>query len=495
MDEFKILLGTELDESSLNSISSKLKNIKVDPIKIKLDTGDVQKQIANIKSQIKNLSSNQKITINPGISSISANSNSRIKSSISGTKVDSSNIERINLAYKEMKQNLAEIGRLQVDSLRLSFKGGSENELNSVNARLEELKENYKNLKAEFEGGFSETQLGNLALEAEKADVKVERFSQRIADLKTAIGTNTGFGEFDSQLSNLTTKYVKLSDEGKKLVTSLDGAKQSLSGMKSAFDSGDIDKAIDHWKKYKEQIEQTQNQLKQAANVDRQASSMQGLASQKQMLSLKMDAWLQANSKAADTFGSKIDELKERLRSCDGVQLKGIQQEFKELDAEAEKAGLKTTSFFSDLKAKAKELSSYYSAATLMGSSIQIVRSMYDQVKSIDSAMTELKKVTDETDSSYDNFLGSASKSAKEIGATVDGFVTSTADIARLGYSFDESQYVAKVSNIYATVGDEISSVDDATQSVISTMKAFNIEANDAMSVADKFNEVDRLAS
>ena len=154
MDEFKILLGTELDESSLNSISSKLKNIKVDPIKIKLDTSDVQKQIASIKSQIKNLSSDQKITINPGISSISANSNNRIKSSISGTKVDSSNIERINLAYKEMKQNLSEIGRLQVDALKLSFRGNSENELNSVNTRLEELKENYKNLKSEFEGGF-----------------------------------------------------------------------------------------------------------------------------------------------------------------------------------------------------------------------------------------------------------------------------------------------------------------------------------------------------
>lgn len=493
MDEFKILLGTELDESSLNSISSKLKNIKVDPIKIKLDTSDVQKQIASIKSQIKDLSSNQKITINPSVSSISVNSNNRIKSNIPGA--DSSNIERINLAYKEMKQNLAEIGRLQVDSLRLSFKGGSENELNSVNARLEELKENYKKLKAEFEGGFSETQLGNLALEAEKADVKVERFSQRIADLKTAIGTNTGFGEFDSQLSNLTTKYVKLSDEGKKLVTSLDGAKQSLSGMKSAFDSGDIDKAIDHWKKYKEQVEQTQNQLKQAANVDRQASSMQGLASQKQMFSLKMDAWLQTNSKAADVFGSKIDELKERLRSCDGIQLKGIQQEFKELDAEAEKAGLKTTSFFSDLKTKAKELSSYYSAATLMGSSIQVVKSMFDQVKSIDSAMTELKKVTDETDSSYGTFLGNASKNAKEIGATVDGFVTSTGDFARLGYSFDDSQNLAKVANIYATVGDEISSVDDATQSVISTMKAFGIEADNAISIVDKYNEVDILAS
>ena len=48
---------------------------------------------------------------------------------------------------------------------------------------------------------------------------------------------------------------------------------------------------------------------------------------------------------------------------------------------------------------------------------------------------------------------------------------------------------------VTATVGDEISSVDDATQSVISTMKAFGIEADNAISIVDKYNEVDILAS
>ena len=36
---------------------------------------------------------------------------------------------------------------------------------------------------------------------------------------------------------------------------------------------------------------------------------------------------------------------------------------------------------------------------------------------------------------------------------------------------------------------------DRNMDAIIAQMKAFNIEANDAMSVADKFNEVDRLAS
>lgn len=39
-------------------------------------------------------------------------------------------------------------------------------------------------------------------------------------------------------------------------------------------------------------------------------------------------------------------------------------------------------------------------------------------------------------------------------------------------------------------VGDKIESMDEATQSIISTMKAFGIEASNAMSIIDKFNEV-----
>lgn len=39
-------------------------------------------------------------------------------------------------------------------------------------------------------------------------------------------------------------------------------------------------------------------------------------------------------------------------------------------------------------------------------------------------------------------------------------------------------------------VGDKIESMDEATQAIISTMKAFGIEASNAMSIVDKFNEV-----
>jgi TP901 family phage tail tape measure protein len=121
---------------------------------------------------------------------------------------------------------------------------------------------------------------------------------------------------------------------------------------------------------------------------------------------------------------------------------------------------------------------------------------MFEQVKLIDSAMTELKKVTNETDASYNRFLKSAASRAKELGTTIDGLVSSTADFARLGYGFEDSQKLAEVANIYAVVGDEIEGVEDATQSLVSTMAAFKGEMNGmddgdfAMGIVDKMNEV-----
>ena len=114
---------------------------------------------------------------------------------------------------------------------------------------------------------------------------------------------------------------------------------------------------------------------------------------------------------------------------------------------------------------------------------------MYNEVVKIDTASTELKKVTNETNASYEKFLSNSGKTAKEIGTTIDGLVSSTADFARLGYGFEESQELAKVANIYAVVGDEVEGVDGATRSLVSTMAAFKDEV-DAMSIIDKFNEV-----
>ena len=118
------------------------------------------------------------------------------------------------------------------------------------------------------------------------------------------------------------------------------------------------------------------------------------------------------------------------------------------------------------------------------------IKKMIDHVKELDLAMTELKKVTNETDAEYDRFLTRATKRAKELGATLVDTVQATADYARLGYSIEQAEKLADASIVYQNVGDGISDITEASESIISTMKAFKIEADDAMSIVDRYNEI-----
>ena len=187
-------------------------------------------------------------------------------------------------------------------------------------------------------------------------------------------------------------------------------------------------------------------------------------------------------------------DLKAKAEGVDRVTLNGLIRQFKLADKEAEKLGLKGLSNFDKLKTKFKEYATYLSAAEMFMYAEQALRSMFEQVKLIDSAMTELKKVTNETDATYEKFLTNAADRAKAIGTTIDGLVSSTADFARLGYGFEDAQGLAEVANIYAVVGDEIEGVEQATESLISTMAAFKDEfrgmsnTDAAMRIVDSFN-------
>lgn len=154
------------------------------------------------------------------------------------------------------------------------------------------------------------------------------------------------------------------------------------------------------------------------------------------------------------------------------------------------KAVNKFTSFFDGIKKKAGEIVTYFTGANLVYKSVAQIRQGITYVKEIDAALTELKKVTDETDKTYANFLKTASQTGSEIGSTIADFTNATADFARLGYTISEATELAKAASIYKNVGDGIESVSQATESIISTMKAFGIEAEDSMSIVDKFNEV-----
>lgn len=139
---------------------------------------------------------------------------------------------------------------------------------------------------------------------------------------------------------------------------------------------------------------------------------------------------------------------------------------------------------------KSKEIAGFLVGGSSIYAAINQIKKGITYVKEIDTALTELKKVTDETDATYKKFLTTASQTAGQIGSTVKDFTNATADFARLGYNIEQASDLAKAASVYANVGDEISDISEASDSIISTMHGFGIEAGNAMTIVDKFNEV-----
>lgn len=139
---------------------------------------------------------------------------------------------------------------------------------------------------------------------------------------------------------------------------------------------------------------------------------------------------------------------------------------------------------------KVGEVSKYIDVMDFVYKAVEYGKKMVDAVTEIDTAMTELRKVTDETNVSYNAFLEEASSRAQNLGTSVSNVVSASADFARLGYDLDEASSLADAAIVYKNVGDGINDIDTASSSIISTMQAFNIEASDAMSIVDSFNNV-----
>lgn len=142
------------------------------------------------------------------------------------------------------------------------------------------------------------------------------------------------------------------------------------------------------------------------------------------------------------------------------------------------------------LKGTISRFTSMYTGFYMFYRIIAIVRSGINSIKELDTAMTELKKVTDESTASYERFLNAAAETSSKIGATTSEFVEATANFARLGYTMDESAGMAESAIVYKNVADGLDSIDASTESIISTMKAFGIQSDDTMGIVDRFNEV-----
>ena len=165
------------------------------------------------------------------------------------------------------------------------------------------------------------------------------------------------------------------------------------------------------------------------------------------------------------------------------IQIDNIKQKYQELG----KYGADMfTRIGKSLKAQmSAQIARYFSLYDI----IRYVRTGVNTIKELDTAMVELRKVTDGTAKEYEDFGKTIRATAVEIASTNSNLIQSAADWARLGYSIKEATELARDAQIFVNVGDGVD-IKGATDMMITAMKAFNIEAGEALSIVDKYNEI-----
>lgn len=203
----------------------------------------------------------------------------------------------------------------------------------------------------------------------------------------------------------------------------------------------------------------------------------------------KIGEYLQKNSGMAKEFKTQLKSLQKQLEN-DGpnANVKNLTDQFIRLQSQIREAGQEGRSFLDVLKDKAfygfvGQLGTYFG----FNDFVRYIGEGVNTVRELDTAMTEMRKVSDESVTSLKNFQKESFNIANAVGTTALQIQNSTADWMRLGLGIEDAKEAAKDANILLNVS-EFDNIEDATKSLVSMSQAY--KDLDKLTIVDKLNEV-----
>lgn len=295
--------------------------------------------------------------------------------------------------------------------------------------------------------------------------------------------------------------YGKLQEKDSKLKTLLDTVNESsdpVSGAKE-WAKNNLDISPDSINSVKDAINQLniayREATQEAKDFNKEASREKSInKASMEVANLKATIYdyIAEHKKLEGTdVGKSLYELLEALNQSDAPEKIGeLKKKYAELRAESKKLGLESKNLLDVFeKLFGQHLSTMITMAALhkMQDALRIV---YQNVVEIDTAVTELRKVSEYTGKSLEEYMGRAAEQAQKLGVSISDYVNSTADWKRLGYSDEDAENLATYSTLLRNVGDNIDDVNTSSSYLISTLQGFGLLADQAEDVVNKIDAV-----
>lgn len=309
-----------------------------------------------------------------------------------------------------------------------------------------------------------------------KYDKRLDSYNGKVDKYQATIDRfNDGGWTSDTYLKNVQA----VRDAVKQYATLLDNIKTNQNGIASDEDIQNLDK-------YEKKIKET---IATVTNMSASEKGYSQLAGQKEID--KINKILRENSAISSEAKVKIKAYKQELISGNpSVSLEKIHGEIMKIVNAEELAGRAGRSMFDVIKEKAfygfaAQIGMYFGFNDIVNGFKQVASTVID----LNTQITDLAKVSEATSSQIYGDFSSYADIAKDIGGTISDTISATADWSRNGYNLPDSKELARVALLYKNVGDGID-IDTANESLISTLRGFKMEADEAEKIIDIFNNV-----
>lgn len=274
-----------------------------------------------------------------------------------------------------------------------------------------------------------------------------------------SIRNNYDAGGVVAQQKTFAAQYAAITNKSNGLKAAMQEAKAAYQNYKSVLgDQNSTAKQIESSNnRVAESYKKLANELKVAKISQKAYNEMMAdnkFANSKKAFSLSIDKWLHDNSAAASQFGRQIRQLQYELATADRVQFDNLKTQFKQITVEAHRAGKTGLNFTDKLKMQWDRLGAYFGVSGAIMYGINSFRQMYQNVLDVDTAMTELYRVTDLTDSQYSSMYDTMVSSAKEYGAVLSDIINMTANWSRAGFDPTQAAGLAEVTSVYEHIAD-----------------------------------------
>lgn len=203
----------------------------------------------------------------------------------------------------------------------------------------------------------------------------------------------------------------------------------------------------------------------------------------------KLTKYLDANTRISKKARQELEHYLDTLKSGDpSVSVKELHTAWTKVAVAEREAGREGKRFFDIISDKAlygqaAQLAGYYLSLTDF---IRYGQEGIQVVRELDTALTEMRKVSDETVSSLERFQDVSFDLADNVGTTAKQIQNSTADWMRLGEAMNEASESAQVSNILLNVS-EFENIDEATESLVAMSQAYkDLEKIEIVDVLNK---------